>query len=68
MYDAPDEILYANTLRKGLKDPNGGVFVADDLSNDQGLFNLIQNKKFSTELISDLSKEYGRYTGRELKE
>jgi len=68
MYDVPDEILYANTLREGLKDPKGGVFVADDLSNDQGLFNLIQNKSFKNTLISDLAKEYGRYTGRKLKE
>jgi hypothetical protein len=67
-YDIPDELLYANTLKDGLGDPKGGTFIADDLTSDERLMKLIANKSFKYTLLEDLGKEYGRLTGRKLKE
>ena len=67
-YDVPDEILYANTLREGLEEPKGGIFMADDIANDARLMKLIANKSFKYTLIEDLAKEFGKLSGRKLKE
>ena len=67
-YDIPDELLYANTLKDGLGDPKGGTFIADDLTSDERLMKLIANKSFKYTLLENLGKEYGRLTGRKLKE
>ena len=67
-YKVPDEIIYARTIRDGLGRPKGGIFMPDEISNDQRLLTLIQNKSFSNTLLEDLFKVQGEFYGRKLKE
>ena len=42
--------------------------MADDIANDARLMKLIANKSFKYTLIEDLAKEFGKLSGRKLKE
>ena len=67
-YKVPDEIIYARTIRDGLGNPKGGIFMPDEITNDQRLLTLIQNKSFSNTLLEDLFKVQGEFYGKKLKE